>query len=145
MTKCWVIPCNGPTSHPGGSGEGVVKLSHWTLLHHFSLHSGVWMGTSDILLGSNPVLDQHPIQGGGGEGVIKLTPWTLLHHISLNPGTWMGIGDILLGVALQQTNVLSRGGLRTLLGDSCYRNWVKLWLCDPLWLMYALAYLNRRL
>ena len=27
------------------------------------------MGTCDILVGSNPAMDTHPVQGRGGEGV----------------------------------------------------------------------------
>ena len=35
-----------------------------TLLHFVSLHPDVWTGASNILLGGNLAMDQHPVQGG---------------------------------------------------------------------------------
>ena len=57
------------TSNSGSGGPGLKPrlslsfLRQGTLLHFVSLHPGVQMGTSDILLSGNPVMDQHPVQG----------------------------------------------------------------------------------
>ena len=52
----------GPGSSPG-RGHCVVFLGKTLYSHSASLHPGVQMGTSKFA-GSNPAMDQHPIQGG---------------------------------------------------------------------------------
>ena len=52
----------GPGSSPG-RGHCVVFLGKTLYSHSASLHPGVQMGTSKFA-GSNPAIDQHPIQGG---------------------------------------------------------------------------------
>ena len=62
-----------PAANTANSGSGGLRfkprpsncfLRQETLLHFVSLHPGVLMATSDILLGGNPAMDWHPVQGG---------------------------------------------------------------------------------
>ena len=51
------------TSNSGSGGQGFKPrpsrcfLRQGNLLHFVSLHPGAWMGTGDILLGDNPLMD----------------------------------------------------------------------------------------
>jgi len=47
-----------------GQGHCVVFLSKTLHSHSASLHSGVYMGTSELNARGNPAMDWHSIQGG---------------------------------------------------------------------------------
>ena len=61
--------CGQDTSNSGSGGLGFKPgpsccfLRQGILRHFVSLHPGVYMGTSDILLRGNPVMDKHPVRG----------------------------------------------------------------------------------
>ena len=56
----WNSGSGGPGFKPRPS---CCFLRRGTLRLFVSLHPGVQMGTGDLLLGGNPVMEQHPIQG----------------------------------------------------------------------------------
>ena len=63
MVSALVSGSSGPGSSPG-RGHCVVFLGKTLNSHCALLHPGVLMGTGELNVGDNPVMDWHPIQGG---------------------------------------------------------------------------------